>query len=245
MAEASDRQTFVLVHGAWHGGWCWKYLARILRDRGHDVFTPTLTGLGERAHLLGPNINLDTHITDILNVFRWENIEDAVLVLHSYGGWPGSGVVEHVADRLRGLVYLDAFIPEDGQTNMDMQTPERRRIIEQAVERGDHARPAPPADSFGIRDPDHVAWVSEKMTPQPLGVTFQQIKLTGARDLVPVKAYIRGGDHGNPHFERFLKQCEADPAWLTWNMPCGHHVMLDMPDELADILEEIARAKAA
>ena len=241
MTDQSQRRTFVLVHGAWHGGWCWKLLARMLRDRGHDVYTPTMTGLGERSHLLSQDIDLDTHIADIVNVFRWEDIADATLVLHSYAGWPGSGAVEHVADRLRALVYLDAFVPENGQSNLDMQTPERMKIINEAMARGDAGRPAPNASDFGIMNPEHVKWVAEKMTPQPLGVTFQKIRLTGARDRVRVKAYIRGGGHEQAAFDKFLQQCEADPAWRTWNLPCGHHVMLDMPEKLADILEELAR----
>ena len=233
-------RTFVLIHGAWHGGWCWKLLARELRARGHEVYTPTMTGLGERSHLLNKDINLDTHIADIVNVFDWEDIENATLVLHSYAGWPGSGAVEQIADRLRALVYLDAFVPKDGQSNLDMQSPERLKIINDALARGDAGRPAPPADSFAIQDPAHVQWVAEKMTPQPLGVTFQKIRLSGARDRVPVKAYIRGSKHAQEDFDRFLSQCEADPAWRTWNLECGHHVMLDMPEKLADILEELA-----
>ncbi len=238
---AKTSRTFVLVHGAWHGGWCWKLLARELRKRGHEVYTPTMTGLGERSHLLSKEINLDTHITDIVNVFKWEDIEDATLVLHSYAGWPGSGAVEQVADRLRALVYLDAFIPEDGQSNLVMQTPERLKILNDAVARGEAGRPGPKAEDFAIADPVHVKLVDAKMTPQPIGVTFQSIKLTGARDRVPVKAYIRGGKHTNAAFDEFLAQYAADPAWRTWNLPCGHHVMLDMPDELAGILEELAQ----
>ncbi|MGE3246895.1 MAG: alpha/beta fold hydrolase [Beijerinckiaceae bacterium] len=232
--------TFVLVHGAWHGGWCWKYLARELRARGHEVYTPTMTGLGERSHLMSGDIDLDTHILDIANVFRWENISDAVLVLHSYGGWPGSGAVELIGERLKGLVYLDAFVPEDGQSNLDMQTPERLAIINDMLAKGEVSRPGPAAASFDIADPAQVKWVDEKMTRQPLGVTFQKIKLTGARDKVPVKAYIRGGKHAQAAFDGFYEKYAADPAWRTWNMPCGHHVMLDMPRELADILEELA-----
>jgi pimeloyl-ACP methyl ester carboxylesterase len=236
----STRRTFVLIHGAWHGGWCWKLLARQLRERGHDVHTPTLTGLGERSHLLSRDIDLDTHIADIVNVFKWEEITDATLVLHSYAGWPGSGAVEQVADRLRALVYLDAFVPEDGQSNLDMQTPERLQIFNDALARGEAGRPAPKAADFAIADPAHVAWVDAKMTQQPLGVTKPKIKLTGARDNVPVKAYIRGAKHTNAHFDRFLKQYATDLAWRTWNLDCGHHVMLDMPEGLADILEELA-----
>lgn len=243
MAEQKSyhsKRPIVLVHGAWHGGWCWKDFARLMRSRGHDVYAPTMTGLGERSHLMSASVNLDTHIADITNVFKWEDIEDAVLVLHSYAGWPGSGVVENVADRLHALVYLDAFVPEDGQSNLDMQTPERLKIINDAVARGECFRPNPSADEFAIADPAHRALVNAKMTPQPLGVTFQSIKLTGARDRVPVKAYIRGSGHKNASFDSFLHKYENDPAWRTWNLSCGHHIMLDMPDKLADILSELA-----
>ena len=211
-----------------------------MRSRGHDVYTPTMTGLGERSHLMSAAVNLDMHIADIVNVFKWEDIEDAVLVLHSYAGWPGSGAVEHVADRLHALVYLDAFVPEDGQSNLDMQSPERLKIINDAIARGECSRPNPKASDFAIANPAHVEWVDSKMTPQPLGVTFQSIRLTGARDIVPVKVYIRGAGHANAHFDSFLHKYEKDPAWRTWNLPCGHHVMLDMPDELADILSGLA-----
>ena len=131
-------------------------------------------------------------------------------------------------------------MPEDGQSNLDMQTPERLKIINEAIARGECSRPNPRAEEFAITDPAHAAWVNAKMTPQPLGVTFQSIKLTGARDKVPVKAYIRGSGHENARFDSFLHKYEKDPAWRTWNLPCGHHVMLDMPEELAGILTEIA-----
>jgi pimeloyl-ACP methyl ester carboxylesterase len=224
-----------------HGGWCWRDFARLLRARGHEVTTPTMTGLGERAHLLSQSINLDTHIADIVNHFEWEGIDDAVLVLHSYAGWPGSGAVEKLAPRLRALVYLDAFVPEDGQSNLDMQTPERLKIINDAMARGEAGRPAPKAEEFSFADPAHTAWINAKMTPQPLGVTFQKLHLTGARDRVPVKAYIRGANYKNAHFDSFYENYTADPAWRTWSLPCGHHVMLEMPEKLADILEELAK----
>lgn len=239
---ASGPRPFVLVHGAWHGGWCWRDLARVLRARGHEVFTPTLTGLGERSHLMSGMITLETHIRDIVNVFQWEDISDAVLVLHSYAGWPGSGAVEEIADRLHGLVYLDAFVPQDGQSNLDMQTPERLELIRQAQARREVSRAAPAVEHFVIADPRHAAWVKEKMTPQPLGVTFSRIRLAGARDRVPIKAYIRGSAYENASFDSCLATYAQDPAWRTWNLPCGHHVMLDMPERLADILGEVAHA---
>ena len=94
MAQTAQRKTFVLVHGAWHGGWCWRRVSDLLEKQGHKVFTPTLTGVGERSHLMSKDINLDTHITDIVNVFKWEDLKDVCMVVHSYGGYPGSGALE-------------------------------------------------------------------------------------------------------------------------------------------------------
>src|SRR5512136_3051948 len=116
--------TFVLVHGAWHGGWCYKRVAERLRAKGHVVYTPTNTGLGERSHLYHRDINLDTHITDILNVIKWEELDDFVLVGHSYGGMIITGVADRIPEKVRRLVYLDAFVPEDGKCQMDYMRPE-------------------------------------------------------------------------------------------------------------------------
>src|SRR5271167_937589 len=107
--------TFVLVHGAWHGGWCYKRVAQLLREAGHEIYTPTLTGVGERVHLMTPAVTLDTHIQDILNVIRFEELADVVLCGHSYGGMVITGVADKVPDKIRSLVYLDAFVPNDGE----------------------------------------------------------------------------------------------------------------------------------
>src|SRR5438876_10673071 len=108
--------TFVLIHGAWHGSWCWKRVRKMLQDLGHQVFTPTLTGLGERSHLLSPSVNLDTHILDVVNLIRWEELSDVVLCGHSYGGCVISGVADRIPARIRSLVYLDAFVLDDGES---------------------------------------------------------------------------------------------------------------------------------
>src|SRR4051812_7378387 len=124
---------FVLVHGAWHGGWCYRRVADRLIAAGHRVFTPTLTGLGERAHLLTPAVNLRTHVQDIVNVIKWEDLKDVILLGHSYGGFVISEVVEHVPDAVAALVYLDAFVPENGQSLLDYSSPERRALLEEGA----------------------------------------------------------------------------------------------------------------
>ena len=121
--------TFVLVHGAWHGSWCWKRVRKALHaQQGHDVFTPSLTGVGERSHLISPQVNLDTHIDDIVNLIRWEELSDVVLCGHSYGGAVISGVADRVPDRVGAMVYLDAFVLEDGQSLHDTLPPAQKNL---------------------------------------------------------------------------------------------------------------------
>ena len=113
--NAKARKTFVLIHGAWHGGWCWRRVADLLEAKGHKVFAPSLTGLADRSHLLSKDVILDTHVADIVSLFKWEDIRDACLVAHSYAGWPCSGALEQIHDRVSSIVWLDAFKPDDGQ----------------------------------------------------------------------------------------------------------------------------------
>jgi pimeloyl-ACP methyl ester carboxylesterase len=230
--------TFVLVHGAWHGGWCWRRVADVLTRHGHKVFTPTLTGLGERSHLMRRDIDLDTHITDIANVFKWEDLSDAVLAGHSYGGWVISGAVEQVAPRVASIVFVDAWMPDDGVRGVDNTSAFSRKGILAAIENGDISRPPPSAELFAVNEKDR-AWVDAMMTPQPLGVALQPIRLTGARDRIPKKTYIRASAWPSEPFDRHLAACKADPTWRTYELPCGHDIMVDMPEGLAEVLMEV------
>ncbi len=237
--RAPGVRTFVLVHGAWHGGWCWRRVSRLLRSHGHEVFTPTLTGLGERSHLLGPGIDLDTHVTDVVNVIAWEDLENVVLVGHSYAGWVISGAVEKMPERIASIVYLDAFMPQDGERGLDLQTPESRAATLATLKRGDIARPVPPPEAFNVNPRDR-DWVAAKLTPQPIGVALQPIRQTGARERIAKKTYIRATGSVRPHYDRCCERLKADPSWRVYTLPCGHDVMIDMPERLADILLEVA-----
>jgi pimeloyl-ACP methyl ester carboxylesterase len=228
-------KTFVLVHGAWHGGWCWRRVADLLEQRGHRVFTPTLTGLGERSHLMSADIDLDTHIADVLNVLKWEDLKDVVLVAHSYGGWPVSGTIERTPDRITSVVYLDAFVPEDGQKSLDTASDFSRKAFLEAIAKGEISRAAPAAATFQVNEKDQ-AWVDSKMTPQPMGVSLQPIRLTGARERVQKKIYIRAPKYPQPFFDSYYKAKQDDPSWQTYEVPCGHDVMIDMPERLTEIL---------
>lgn len=169
------------MHGAWHGGWCWERVAELLRHDGHRVFAPTLTGLAERAHLMSHDLTLNTHVDDVVNVFRQENLQDAILVGHSFGGWVVSGAIEKLRSRVAALVFVDAHVPIDGQ--IPLMSSHHRDQIELALKEG---RPATPpredaAEWFLVNERDR-AWVQARLTDQPVGVYLKPIRLTGARD---------------------------------------------------------------
>jgi len=231
--------TFVLVHGGWHGSWCWKRVRKALQARGHDVFTPTLTGVGERSHLLSPDVNLGTHITDVVNLIRWEELSGVVLCGHSYGGWPVSGAIEQAFHRISSVVYLDAFVPNNGQKSLDTASDFTRKGIQEAIAKGDVSRAGPSAATFHVNENDR-AWVDGKLTPQPIAVSLQPIRLTGALDRLPKKTYIRAPKYPQPAFDSYYRAKKDDPLWRTYEVPCGHDVMIDMPDRLTEILLEVA-----
>src|SRR5262249_34518143 len=160
------------VHGAWHGGWCWSRVSDLLEAQGQKVFTPTLTGLGERAHLISKDVNASTHIQDVINVIAWENLSDIILVGHSYGGIVINGVAEHVADKISSIVFLDAFLPQNGESLIEKASANTKGVINAALEHNDISIKSPPAAAFGVEENDR-AWVDSKVTPQPIA-TFTE-----------------------------------------------------------------------
>jgi pimeloyl-ACP methyl ester carboxylesterase len=239
LAQAGARKTFVLIHGAWHGGWCWRRVADLLEAKGHKVFAPTLTGLADRSHLLSKDVVLTTHITDIVNLFKWEELRDACLVAHSYGGWPTSGALEQIGDRVSSIVWLDAFKPETGQKGIDYSSEFSRKAFEEAVAKGEPGRRGPPAKAFMVNEKDQ-AWVDSKLTPQPNGVATQPIVLTGAREKIAKKTYIRAPRYPQAAFDKAYAECKADKTWKTFETDAGHDVMVDAPDWLADVLLQVS-----
>ena len=231
--------TFVLVHGAWHGGWCWRRVADRLRREGHVVFTPTLTGLGERSHLLSAAIDLDTHIADVVNVIKWERLNDVVLCGHSYGGFVISGVAEQIAPAIRSLVFLDAFVPRDGETIQDLTGDAIRDGIRGAMRRGSAGVPPRSAETFGVNEADR-EWVDTLCVRQPIGTFTSAIALKGARERIARKIYIRAKGYNNPSFDRALAAARSDPSWRWYELLCGHDVMIDMPDRLSELLVQAA-----
>jgi len=240
LAQGGARKTYVLIHGAYHGGWCWRRVADRLEAKGHKVYAPSLTGNGDRSHLLSKDINLDTHITDIVNLFVWEDLKDACLVAHSYGGWPSSGALEKIHDRVSSIVWLDAFKPENGQKGLDYVSEFSRKAMEEAVARGEPGRKPPAPKAFGVNEKDQ-AWVASKLTEQPNGVAVQPIALTGARERIARKTYIRAPKYPQKAFDSAFEACKADKSWHTLvNETTGHDVMVDEPEWLANVLLQVA-----
>jgi pimeloyl-ACP methyl ester carboxylesterase len=231
--------TFVLIHGGWHGGWCWNRVAKLLRQDGHDVFTPTLTGLCERSHLLTDAVGLKTHVDDVVNLLKWESLSDVVLVGHSYGGIVISQVAEQAASALRAIVFLDAFLPENGQSLANIAAPRVRELIAQARASGGTTIAPFPASVFNVNEADR-AWVDAKCTPQPLRTFIDTVSLSGARDRIARKAYIRATAYDSATYDDALARTRA-AGWRTYEAPCGHDVMIDMPERLAEILVDAAR----
>jgi pimeloyl-ACP methyl ester carboxylesterase len=230
--------TFVLVHGAWHGAWCWRRVARLLARDGHEVFAPTLTGLGERSHLLAPGINLDTHILDVANEIKWQELKDVVLVGHSYGGMVISGVAERAEKAIAAFVMLDAFFPENGEALIDLSAGPVQEAFLAAARSGATSLPPRSAAAFKVNEADR-AWVDAQCTPQPIGCVLQKLALGGARERIPHRAYIRATGYPSEPFDRGLAKARAQ-GWHSYEVPCGHDVMLDQPERLAAILREVA-----
>jgi len=233
--------TFVLVHGAWHGSWCWKRVRSLLQAAGHEVFTPTLTGLGERSHLLKPEIDLETHISDVLNLIRWEDLSDVVLCGHSYGGAVVTGVADRIPERIRALVYLDAFVPDDNE-NVLQHVPEAQveQILAAAKSIGEGWKVPPiPAEVFNVNEADR-DWVNDQCTFQPIQTFQQRISLSGGIRKIENIVYIRaaGFQEGSP-FPPFEKKARA-AGWKTLQIACGHDVMLDQPQQLTAALVDVA-----
>jgi pimeloyl-ACP methyl ester carboxylesterase len=229
--------TFVLVHGAYGGGWVWRRVADKLSATGDKVYTPTLTGLADRSHLLSGQIDLDTHVADIANLIAWEGLEQVVLVGHSYAGWVISGVAEKCEKAIASLVFLDAFYPEDGQRGLDLSTPESRNAVLAAVDKGEVSRPAASqgATAPTMTEADR-AWVKSKMTPQPIGVSLQPIRLSGARERIGTKVYVRASANRSALYDAHVARLQSDPSWRVHELPCGHMVMIEMPERLVEIL---------
>jgi pimeloyl-ACP methyl ester carboxylesterase len=237
--------TMVLVHGAYFGGFSWRWVVPHLRAAGHEVYTPSLTGVGERVHLAGPHVDLDTHITDVVNVLRYEDLTGVVLVGWSYGGMIVAGVADRVPERVAQLIYLDADVPRDGDTSSPPSVHAAKEA--QARAHGDGWRYPPP---FGIDDfpPELPAetrqWLWARHTPDLLKTRILPIQLTGAGAAIPT-TYIRctiGYDPASEMNQREDARIRSEPAWRYRELAASHIAPLTHPEEVAGLLHALASA---
>lgn len=228
--------TFVLVHGAWHGGWCYSRTAKVLRDRGHIVFTPTLSGLAERSDEFSGHINLSTHVENIVNLFRFEELKEVVLCGHSYGGMVITEVGARITSKISAIVYLDAFFPSDNESVLDLAGPERQKeLIRQAGQLGGFAVPPLTAAQMNVNEMDR-AWVDRLCTKQPLPTFIERVGAISAMENIPRKHFIMVESGG---FQWAYDKTKERPGWTRETVKCGHDVMIDEPEFLARSLESL------
>jgi pimeloyl-ACP methyl ester carboxylesterase len=230
--------TYVLVHGAWGGSFGWHLVRPLLHQAGHAVFTPSLTGLGERAHLATPAVNLSTHVEDVCNAIWYEDLSNIILVGHSYGGMVVTGVADRMSERIRHLVYLDAFVPADGQSLYDV--------------RG--GRPDPPGDwripprqrTENPNDPEN-AWHNARRRPHPRATFEEKVRLSAPLESRPFSlTYIVATNRPDPEpfFDRIADSLRGNPRWTVRDISGGHNMNRTNPDGLARLLLELFTAGA-
>ena len=234
--------TFVLVHGAWHGGWCWRFVRPLLQRAGHDVYSPSLTGLGERKHLARPDIDLDVHIGDIVSILEMEDLHDVVLVGHSYGGMVVTGAADLAPSRIKRIVYLDAFVPENGKCTLDYVVPERAARMREEGEKAASVTP-PPLSLWGLTKPEHIDFVKPREVRHPYRTMAQPIRLSGNLQKIP-RTFIYCSSPATGSFDQFAAKYRNDPSWLFYELKTGHDAMILMPERVAEILQKQADPRA-
>ncbi len=241
-----SRPVFVLVHGAWHGGWCWRRVAGRLEAAGARVLTPTLTGCGERAHMMGPDIGLDTHIQDVVAVIEAEELTEVHLCGHSYGGMVITGICDRLKERISSVLYLDAAVPTDGQTMITQSpgiTPEAAAATEAGLRAlapdGVAMQVFPDVTIFGVAaGGQDEAWLKRRLTPHPLKTWLDPIRLTNGGSDGLRRAYLHCVDPVLPmaSFPAHYARLRADQSWSVSTLATGHDAMITAPAAVADLL---------
>jgi pimeloyl-ACP methyl ester carboxylesterase len=230
---------FVLVHGMWHGGWCWQKVAPLLRSAGHEIYTPTLTGLGERVHLRHEGIDLDTHLQDVVNLFEYEDLHAAILVGHSFGGTLAPAIADRIPERIAHLVNLDGPLPEDGKALKDLIGDYWDFFQKNAIDPDDKWRIQPIADwTFGVSGPD-LAWMQSKLTPHPLKPLTTLITLTDTAARAIPRTYIHCVEEAAAEEIAAEETKFNNLGWQYRHLPTGHDAMITMPEGVANLLLEL------
>src|SRR5262249_5994310 len=233
---------FVLVHGTWGGGWQWRAVAERLRAHGHRVFTPTLTGLGERQHLVTPATGLATHVDDVANLIAWEELHDIALVGTSYGGLVIAGAADRMAEKVNTLGFLDAALPQDGKCMLHLVPPERRATVQRLAREdgGGYLVPTSLVLDTGIADAAERTAYLARMSPHPLRALTDPVRLSGRWREVPRKIYVLATLKPTHHFVDYYEWASRQPGWSARQIPSNHFPMTAMPEETAALLLEVA-----
>lgn len=227
---------FVLVHGAWHGGWCWREVAVRLRAAGHQAWTPTMTGLGERAHLLRADTGLSTCIDDIAAVILSEELAEVVLVGHSFAGPVISAVADRLPERMRQLIYLDAIVLESGQSALSIFSADVQRERSRTIDAEGLRMAIPEPSKFGVTDPAQVAWLQRRLTPHPLRAYTEPLQLRHPLGNGLRKTYIAVTDPWYAPLADVRERVRRDAGWEWRELATGHDAMVMAPAALADLL---------
>ncbi len=237
----------VLVHGAFHGGWCWAETADILRQRGAGVFTPTLTGLADKKHLFSPSVNLATHVQDIVNLIEYEDLDGCVLVGHSYAGNVISGVGDQLRERVSHYIFMDASVPVNGSTSWGWASllPARHQEMMRMIEEHGYSMMVPPfpPEAFGVTEPAMAERLKKLLTPMPIGCYTDAVPLNNCGTEGLVRSYIAAA---NPAYERMaetVKWISGDPDWTFRTIDTCHDMMLTEPEKTADLIWDLATCR--
>jgi pimeloyl-ACP methyl ester carboxylesterase len=232
--------SFVLIHGAWHGGWCWREVARRLRAAGHQVFTPTMTGMGERAHLLTATVGLSTFIDDVCAVIECEELNDVVLVGHSFGGLVISGVADRMPERIRQLIFLDALVVKSGESAVDTLPPAVQSERSQTIDAQGLRMKVPAPDKFGVFEPQQVEWLLRRLTPHPLKAYTERLILRHPLGNGLTKTYIAATDPWYPPLTGVHEWVKDQTDWEWREIAAGHDAMVTAPEVLSRLLLQTA-----
>ncbi|MEZ5789911.1 MAG: alpha/beta fold hydrolase [Nitratireductor sp.] len=234
---------FVLVHGGWHGGWCWREVEKRLQAGGHRVFAPSLTGLAERSHLIHAVAGPDTHVEDIVRIIEFNSLSDVILVGHSYGGMVITGVASRLTDHIAALVYLDAFVPTENHMAANrMANPERVREIEKAIQSDGTILPT--GFERWVTSEENIRWLEKMCTPHPANCFSNGVTLSGNEDRISRRHFILCEHHKPSPFWQFYDRYKEDPTWHVSTLPCLHDAMIEMPQEVTDIILEASKLMA-
>jgi pimeloyl-ACP methyl ester carboxylesterase len=236
--NATSAKTFLVCHGAWSAGWAWKKMHPLMQAAGHRLVTPSYTGLGERAHLAHRELDLESHIQDMLNVIQYEDLRDIVLVGHSYGGMVATGVADRARDKVSQLIYVDAFVPGDGQSLFDLNE-SGRAPLQKAANDGDGWR-VPPMQTPPDTSAADVEWLAARRVQMPIKCFETKLKLQGGALTLPRSYIYATRITPADTFGPFARMTKGDPAWRYFEIDASHSPNVTAPETLMALLQKIA-----